>query len=140
MTQALTIECAVHFNVQAKGRKRLHADGAAPEAAPGRVPRVAKLLALAHRLERLLRDGVVKDYAELGQLGRVTRARISQIMSLLNLAPDIQVTILFLPRTERGRDPVVLRDLLPLTTVPDWKKQRRLWRELLTACGIDTAA
>lgn len=130
MTSSLTIECAVHFEQRRRGRKEL-AVGPQPAPMPvGRVPRVARLLALAHRLEGLLRGGVVRDYAALAGLGRVTRARVSQIMSLLCLAPDIQEAILFLPWTERGRDPVILRDLLPLTAVPDWKKQRRLWARL----------
>ena len=129
MTASLTIECAVRFEPRRRGRKEL-AVGPAPAAVPGRVPRVARLLALAHRLEGLLHGGEIADYAALARLGHVTRARVSQIMSLLYLAPDIQEAILFLPRTERGRDPLVLRDLLPLTAVPDWKKQRRLWARL----------
>ena len=40
-------------------------------------------MALAIRFEQLVRDGVVADYAELARLGRVTRARMSQIMNLL---------------------------------------------------------
>jgi hypothetical protein len=43
-------------------------------------------------------------------------------MNLLYLAPDIQEAVLFLPRTERGRAPVVLRDLLPIASTLDWKK------------------
>ncbi len=43
---------------------------------------------LAHRFERLIRDGEVRDYADLARLGHVTRARLAQIMNLLNLAPD----------------------------------------------------
>jgi hypothetical protein len=80
MKTPLTIECAVHFNMQAKGRKELHSGHAAVPLAPGRVPRVARLLALAHRFERLLHEGIVKDYADLGRLGHVTRARVSQII------------------------------------------------------------
>ncbi len=45
----------------------------------------------------LIREGVVTDYAELARLGHVTRARVTQIMNLLHLAPDIQETLLFLP-------------------------------------------
>ncbi len=74
-----------------------------------------------------MRTGVVRDYAELARLGHVTRARISQVMALLLLAPDIQEQILFLPRTERGRDPVILHDLLPIAATADWRRQRRLW-------------
>ena len=101
----LSIECEVHFNRCGRGRKELEAGAEAPPSAPpGRVPRVARLLALAHRLERLLRTGVVKDYTEAARLGHVTRARVSQVMSLLLLAPDLQEQILFLPRSEfQGR-------------------------------------
>ncbi|MDM8004641.1 MAG: hypothetical protein QUV05_00600, partial [Phycisphaerae bacterium] len=66
---------------------------------PGNIPRVSKLMALAIRYDRLVSRGEVRDYADLARLGYVTRARITQIMNLLNLAPDIQEAILFLPRT-----------------------------------------
>ena len=130
MRTPLTIECPVHFNTQAKGRKELHLGQAAAAVSPGRVPRVAKLLALAHRFEQLLHEGVVKDYADLGRLGHVTRARVSQIMTLLCLAPDLQEEILFWPPTVRGKDRVQMRHVLPIAAVPDWKKQRQRWREL----------
>jgi len=42
------------------------------------------------RFETLIRSGEVRDYAALARLGHVSRARISQIMNLLHLAPDIQ--------------------------------------------------
>src|SRR5262249_58588324 len=103
MTTSLTIECAVRFEPRRRGRKEL-AVGPAPAAPPGRVPRVARLLALAHRLEQLLRAGVARDYADLGRLGHVSRARISQILSLLYLAPGLQEQVLFLPPTIRGPD------------------------------------
>jgi Resolvase, N terminal domain len=74
--------------------------------APGRVPRVSRLLALALRLDRLVRAGEIADYATLARLGYVSRARVSQILQLLLLAPDIQETLLLLPCTERGRDPI----------------------------------
>jgi hypothetical protein len=131
----LSIECDVHFTKHGRGRKELESGAEPPAPTPGRLPRVARLLALAHRLEQLVRTGVVKDYAEAARLGHVTRARISQIMSLLYLAPDIQETILFLPRVERGGDPVVLHELLPIAAAADWAKQRRLWRRLGEAFG-----
>ncbi len=49
-------------------------------------------------------------------------------MNLINLAQDIQEALLFLPRTEQGRDPIHLRLLQPIAAVIDWKKQRRLWK------------
>jgi hypothetical protein len=126
----LTIECAVHLRRRGRGRKELAAGAEPPRLTPGRVPRVARLLALAHRLERLRRSGVVRDYASLARLGHVTPARISQVLSLLQLAPDVQEQVLFLPPTGRGRDRVILRDLLPIAATPDWRKQRRLWAAL----------
>jgi hypothetical protein len=57
-------------------------------------------------------------------------------MSLLNLASDIQEAILFLPRTQRGRDAVILADLLPVAAAADWNAQRKRWAGL---CHATTA-
>ena len=84
-------------------------------------------MALA-RFEKLVRDGVVADYAELARLGHVTRARVTQIMNLLHLAPDIQEAILLLPAVARGKDPLTERVLRPIAAVPNWNAQRQLWR------------
>ena len=94
----------------------------------GRISRVTRLLALAHRFEKLIADGDVHDYADLARLGHVTRARLSQIMDLLLLAPDIQEEILFLPAVEAGEDPVHERQLRRIVATTDWRKQRRAWR------------
>jgi hypothetical protein len=88
-------------------------------------------MALALRLEELVRAGVVADYAALARLGHVSRARISQIMNLLALAPDIQEWLLFLPLVQRGRDPIHLRQLQPVAARLDWHAQRRLWQALV---------
>jgi hypothetical protein len=132
MSEPLTVECRVEFRRLTKGRKQLQDAPAVPRLSvpPGRVPRVARWMALAIRCERLLREGHVASYAELAQLGHVTQARISQIMNLLNLAPDIQKAILFLPRTQRGRDPIILRDLQPVAAALDWRHQRKMWCRL----------
>jgi len=95
-----------------------------------RVPRVAKLMALAIRFDRLIRDGVVKDQAELAKLGHVTRARLTQIMAFLNLAPDIQEAILTMGPTESGRDLVKERDLRPIAAEVGWGRQREMWAEV----------
>jgi hypothetical protein len=84
-------------------------------------------MALAIRMDDLVRRGEVADYADIARLGHVTRARVTQIMNLLCLAPDIQESILFLPRTDRGRDPMREHQVRPILTILDWRKQRRLW-------------
>lgn len=63
---------------------------------PSQVPRITHLLVLGHHFERLVRDGVVKDYAEIAKLTGLSRARITQIVNLALLAPEIQEGILFL--------------------------------------------
>ncbi len=99
----------------------------------GKLPRVSRLMALAIRFDGLLRDGVVRDYADLARLGHVTRARMTQLMGLLNLAPDLQEALLFLPPVTAGRDPIAERNLRRLTAIPRWERQRKAWREMLGA-------
>jgi hypothetical protein len=137
MNEPLSYECNVQFRRRGRGARKELATGRAASSVvePGRVPRVARLMALAIRFDGYLRTGQVSDYSELARLGRVTRARISQIVNLTFLAPDIQEEILFLPPTRRGRDPVHLRHLQRIALVQMWPKQRRLWRQL-RASGI----
>jgi hypothetical protein len=94
------------------------------------VPRVARLLALAHRFDELLRSGQVQSQTELARLGRVSSARVSQILQLLLLAPDLQEHVLFLPAVQRGRAPLLIADLLPIAALPNWASQRRRWLAL----------
>jgi hypothetical protein len=127
----LRVEEPVHFGRGGRGgRKGLEAGKAAELPPAGRVPRVSRLMALAIKVEGLIRDGVVKDYADVARLGGVSRARVSQITNLLLLAPDLQAQLLFLPAVLKGRDPVTLKDLQPIALTADWKKQRKLWAGL----------
>ncbi len=77
----------------------------------------------------------MRDYADLARLGYVTRARISQVMNLLNLAPDIQEVLLFLPRTLQGRDPICEKDIRPIAGVAHWSRQRAMWAQLIARQG-----
>lgn len=102
-----------------------------PDAEPvGRVPRVARLLALAHRIDGMIRVGEIEDLATAARLCGVTRARMTQIVNLLLLAPAIQEAILGLPPVTRGRDQITERNLRETVAEPDWKTQVRLWRRL----------
>ena len=131
----LTLTSRIHFRHAAKGRLELAA-GAAPvdaeEPAAGRVPKVARLMALAIRLQGMLDRGEAKDYAELARLGHVTRARLTQVMNLTLLAPDLQEALLFLPPVRGGRDPVKEWQVRPVAAEPVWADQRRAWRRLQT--------
>ena len=124
----ITVERKVRFGL-ARGRRKKVQEGSGGSVTPtGRVPRVARLMALAIRFDHLIRDGVVSDQAELARIGHVSRARLTQIMNLLNLAPGIQEEILFLPPTDRGRDAVTEGELRPITAITGWSKQRRMWQ------------
>jgi len=95
---------------------------------PAPVTRISRLMALAIRFDRLVREGAVRDYADLARLGHVTRARVTQIMNLLNLAPDIQEEILFLPRVEGARDGVSERQVREVVAEVGWGEQRKVWQ------------
>jgi hypothetical protein len=128
----LTVHCRVNFGAGAKGQMKLNAGPlqTVPAAASGRVPRVARLMALALRFDELLRRGEVKDYADLARLGHVTRARVTQVMNLLMLALDLQEALLFLPAVDEGRDPVKEWQVRPIAAEPVWTKQRQMWHKM----------
>lgn len=84
-------------------------------------------MALAIHFDQLIRDGKVKDYSQLAKLGHVTRARVTQIMDLLSLAPAIQEEIMCLGPTLGGRPAVKERDLRHITAVIVWRQQREGW-------------
>ena len=130
MSTAHVLATTVHLRCRHRGKRRLEAGTALKAGAlpPGRVPRVARLMTLAIKLDDLVRRGEVRDYAALARLGYVSRPRITQIMNLLLLAPDIQEALLFLPRTRHGRDPILLCDLQPISMAFDWREQRARWR------------
>lgn len=129
LVPSFTTQCQVHFRKGRCGRKMMRKGEPPPTlpVEPGRIPRASRLMALTIHFDGLIRRGVVRDYADLARLGLVTRARVTQIMNLLLLAPDIQEEILFLPRIERGRDPITERHLRVISSIVDWGEQRRMW-------------
>lgn len=105
----------------------------------GRIPRVSRLMALAILFDRFIREGKVGDQSELARLAHVSQPRMTQIMNLLHLAPDIQEDLLFLPLIVRGRETTHERTVRRLTHFTDWQAQRRQWRALCqvsTGCGV----
>lgn len=119
----------VYFTRGQCGHRELKTREPPPEN-PGRLQRVTKLMALAIRFDQLIQNGGVEDQGEIARLGHVTPTRLSQIMGLLSLAPDIQDAILTLPRVHEGRDSVTERDLRNVTRSLAWSVQRAVWGEL----------
>ena len=95
----------------------------------GRIPRVTRLLALAHRIDQMIAAGEIADWADAARRCGLTRARLSQIGNLLLLAPSIQDEILAFAPVTIGRDPVTERQLRPIVAEPDWSEQLKLWRK-----------
>lgn len=122
----------IHLKRRARGAVVL-CDGARPVPPPvPRVPsRIARLMALAIKIEGKVRDGEFTDYAEVALSAGLTRARISQIANLTLLAPEIQEQILFMERPEQGRDGINEHTLREVTIHMDWSRQRDVFEELL---------
>src|SRR5947199_7072118 len=95
---------------------------------PGRTPRISRLMALAIRFDGLLSEGAVRNHRELAEAGQGSRARLSQILQLNHLAPEIQEQLLFLPPTRQGFDRLLEKHVRSLALVVDWHKQKQLFR------------
>jgi hypothetical protein len=85
---------------------------------------------LAIRFDRLLREGEIADQTELARLAHVTQPRMTQIMNLLHLAPDIQESLLELPPVRSGKATITERLLRPIAAEVAWGKQREMWGRL----------
>jgi hypothetical protein len=72
----------------------------------------------------------VTDYAVLAALGRVSRSRVTQIMNLLNLAPDIQEQILFLKADSAEQQGICEQSIRRLSSLLLWNEQRAHWNAL----------
>ena len=101
----------------AKSRSVRAVAGADP---PKPVSRAARMLALAHHVERLVEAGELSGYAEAARSLGLTRARLTQVMKLLLLAPEIQHALLL------GELRASERSLRSVTRAPDWGRQVRL--------------
>jgi hypothetical protein len=98
------------------------------QSTPGRLPRITKMMALAIRLDHLIKSGQVIDQAELARVGHVSRARLTQIMDLNLLAPDIQEEVLHLLLPSSGRNRMRERELREIAAEMDWGRQREMWK------------
>jgi hypothetical protein len=113
------------------GRQRVGAPKPKKPSAPAKLPHITKLMALAIRLEHLLATGQVKDQAEIARTAGITRARVTQIINLTQLAPDIQEAILNLEPTADHVPRFREREVRTIAILPNWEKQRVLWKRLV---------
>lgn len=133
MTDEKQVDSLLHK--KREGKRIVLAEGKAPQPKRppiGRLPRITRYMALAVYYEDLIRKGHVHDYAEIATLGHVTRARVTQIMNLRLLAPEIQEELISMNRLMNGRDTVSLRTLQTIALLPDWGIQRTRWSSIIT--------
>ena len=126
-----TLQCQLHLTSGKRSCKEAQSGQRPPTAPSGKIPRLSRLMALALRFEMLIGDGVVANNSELAELGHVSRARVTQIMNLLNLSVAIQEAILSLPPTLQEKDAVTEKDMRPIEAKLDWKEQQQMWDALI---------
>lgn len=94
-----------------------------------KTPRVVELLRKAIKWKNLLESGKIASQAEIARQEGITRARVTQIMGMLRLAPEIQERILSLPDTS-NRPPVTERTLRPIRTIVNPYEQFQEFQEI----------
>ncbi len=118
------------FRVQRGRAKVFTRDEPVPQKPePKRPMRVARMLALAHRMQAMIDSGEVEDQATLARRLGFSRARVTQLLDLLLLAPDIQEEILF-TQIPPGRDPVTEHGLREVVRHQGWAEQRIAWSRI----------
>jgi hypothetical protein len=103
--------------------------GFVPEAPPApfrRPARVAVMLALAHQIQRKIDRGEIPDQAAAARRLELTRARLTQLLDLTLLGPDVQERVLAL-ESVGGTEPLSERVLRPVARAPSWVEQRTLF-------------
>ena len=133
----MRLERPICFHRATTGHKRIRREPAKVSAVePGKIPRISRLMALAIKFEQMLGNGEATDQSSLARMVDVTQPRMSQIMNLLHLAPDLQEALLFLPRTIKGNDPIHEKMLRPVTLEFNWHRQREMWKTLMNSRSL----
>jgi len=95
-----------------------------------KTPRVVELLRKAIEWQALLESGQIVNQADIAHREGITRARVTQVMGMLRLAPEIQQRILSIPKMVR-RPPITERMLRPIETIANYRGQLREFHKRL---------
>jgi hypothetical protein len=107
-----------------------------PPPAPVRRPaRVALMLVLAHEIQEAIDTGKVRDRAEVARRLGFTRARITHLLDLTLLAPDLQEQILGLDAVD-GVEPISERELRKVAHAGSWVEQRAAFGAQTTTTAV----
>jgi hypothetical protein len=95
-----------------------------------KTPRVVELLRKANEWKALLESGEVASQAEIALREGITRARVTQIMGMLRLAPEIREQILAMHDSSR-RPQITERVLRPIGVITPYRDQLREFHKFL---------
>lgn len=127
----ITLKSQVNIQIAAKGRKRIiPVDGSKMNrevVLRPKLQRITRLMALAIRFDEMIRTNEANDLVDLARRAKVSQPRMSQIMALNLLAPDIQKSLLDLPPLKVGKPFLHEKRLRSLTGIIDWDVQREEW-------------
>jgi hypothetical protein len=126
---------AFEVRFQLRGSSQLPTAGPHSSRHYGRLPRITQVLALAIHFEEIIARGDAKDYADIARLSCLSRERVSQIVRLVYLAPDIQVELLYLPPSSQ-RFPISETSVRKIASLLCWTDQRREWALLKARCEL----
>ncbi len=134
----ITVKRKLNVQIVARGRKTIrphdaNSDNSSKPKPPARIPRIARLMALAIHYQEMLRTGEATDMIELSRRAKVSQPRMSQIMALNLLAPDIQTALLDLPPQSKGKPFLHEKRIRPITAMLEWTEQRVAWQQILVA-------
>ncbi|TWU54802.1 hypothetical protein Poly51_35210 [Rubripirellula tenax] len=134
----ITVKRKLNVQIVARGRKTIrphdaNSDNVSKPKPPARIPRIARLMALAIHYQEMLRTGEATDMIELSRRAKVSQPRMSQIMALNLLAPDIQTALLDLPPQSKGKPFLHEKRIRPITAMLEWTEQRVAWQQILVA-------
>ena len=117
-----TVRCS--FPIAARGTAT---DGPTnpPRSLPPDPCRVARLLSLAYYIEAQIESGELSDYAQAARSLGLTRARLTQVMNLMLLAPEIQEHVAM------GELVLTERALRRVVTEPDWAAQPAIVEDIV---------
>jgi hypothetical protein len=134
----ITVKRKLNVQIVARGRKTIrphdaNSDNSSKPKPPARIPRIARLMALAIHYQEMLRTGEANDMIELSRRAKVSQPRMSQIMALNLLAPEIQTALLDLPPQSKGKPFLHEKRIRPITAMLEWSEQRVAWQQILVA-------
>jgi hypothetical protein len=79
---------------------------------------LARRLALAHAIDRLVEQGVLRSYAEAARVMGITRGSVAAVIGLLYLSPALQTAVL------DGELEAIKRELRGVLSHVSWERQK----------------